>query len=174
MENQKLGETGQNVTNWNEIFEYRDGELYWKIRRHSIKIGTLAGYFCGGYRAVRFKGLQFYSHRIIYEMHFGKIPEGFEIDHIDTNPLNNKVENLRVATRSDNVRNIKTPSHNTSGVKGVYWNKDAKKWCAQIGVEGKRKFIGYFSNIEDAAIAYNKKALALFGEFAYQNRLTNE
>lgn len=71
-------------------------------------------------------------------------------DHIDRNPLNNLEKNLRIVTPSKNVFNSGLYKHNRSGVKGVHWNKQTRRWQARIEVNGKVKHLGYFTNIEDA------------------------
>jgi hypothetical protein len=91
------------------------------------------------------------------------------VDHINHDRLDNRKENLRVCIHAENIRNQLTRSTNTSGYKGVTWHKKYKRWQAQIGYNGKVITIGRFKNKKDAALAYNKKALELFGEFAYLN-----
>jgi hypothetical protein len=97
------------MTDYNEIFEYRDGKLFWKIRpANCIQIGDEASansIDTDGYKVLGFKGKTLKQHRIIWEMHNGKIPEGMQIDHIDRNRPNNLIENLRLATPSENRRN---------------------------------------------------------------------
>lgn len=98
-----------------------------------------------------------------------------EVDHIDHNGLNNRRNNLRVATHSQNAQNrVISPLCNTSGHKGVVWHKRHAKWQAQIKIYGKIKHLGYFERIEDAVVAYNKAAAETFGEFANPNRLPME
>jgi hypothetical protein len=91
------------------------------------------------------------------------------IDHKDLNGLNNQRDNLRVCTSSQNLQNAPRKSNNTSGFKGVSWNKEKKRWVAKTKFNGKYVFIGRFRKKEDAARAYDKKALELFGEFARTN-----
>lgn len=92
------------------------------------------------------------------------------IDHINHNTLDNRKENLRVCDSRENSYNQTiTRSNNTSGYKGVTWDKTLKKWIAYIHVNYKKLHIGCFENKEDAARAYNEKALFYFGEFAFLN-----
>lgn len=91
-------------------------------------------------------------------------PSDLVVDHIDGNGLNNTRANLRLCTRSENLRNI-----HKNTVKGVGWYSRDSKWHAQICFNNKRIFIGYFENKLDAAIAYNNKAKELFGDFANLN-----
>jgi hypothetical protein len=107
-------------------------------------------------------------HRVILA-HYGVDYRGKDIDHIDGNGLNNQLSNLRVVSRSENNVNSDKPQNNTSGFKGVYPHSTADKWCAQIGVNGKRNYLGYFDTPIEAAKAYNDAALEHFGEFARLN-----
>jgi hypothetical protein len=96
-------------------------------------------------------------------------PEGFEIDHINGNGLDNRRSgekgNLRVATKAQNGRNQRLFSSNTSGYKGVSFHKQASKWDARIMVDGKSRRLGLFSTPKDAAAAYAKASAELHGEF---------
>lgn len=91
---------------------------------------------------------------------------GYDVDHIDGNGLNNRRDNLRVATRAGNKRNSRRPSNNTSGYKGVSWRKRESLWTASICCNGKQMHLGYFSSAEDAHDAYAKAATFYFGAFA--------
>ena len=93
-------------------------------------------------------------------------PDGMETDHINCNKLDNRKENLRFCNRSQNEANRFKYNNNTSGRKGICWNKDRQKWVAQIQVNGKGVYLGRFTDIEDAAKAYEKAATEYFGEFA--------
>jgi len=93
------------------------------------------------------------------------------IDHKDNNGLNNQKENLRKATVQQNAMNTKSYKNSTSKYKGVSWKKDKGKWRAVIMFNGKQVFIGYFTSDSMAAIAYNEKAVVLFGPFAKLNQI---
>jgi hypothetical protein len=93
-------------------------------------------------------------------------PDGFHTDHINGNTLDNRKDNLRTATASQNQGNTNKRVNNTSGFKGVSWSKRANKWVAQIRCNNQQLYLGLFDNLQEAAIAYNNKALELFGEFA--------
>ncbi len=99
-------------------------------------------------------------------------PVGLQVDHkgLD-NTLDNRRSNLRLATKSENMRNRSTQVNNKSGYKGVSWSKQNKKWYAWIGVNGKTIPIGHFDDIRIAAKAYNEKAKELHGEFARLNQI---
>lgn len=107
------------------------------------------------------ESVSFLMHRVLISA-----PDGMQVDHIDGDGLNNRRSNLRLATHSQNGKNQKTPSNNTSGIKGVKWDKERKKWYASIKIEKKSKFIGRFNRIDEAQQAYREAALELFGEFA--------
>lgn len=93
------------------------------------------------------------------------------IDHKDGNTLNNRKSNLRFCNTRENNRNSKLPKNNTSGYKGVSWNKNIRKWTADIMVNYKHIYLGSFNNRIDAAMAYNEAALKYFGEYAKVNDL---
>ena len=101
----------------------------------------------------------------MHHLIIGKPPEGFVTDHRNTNGLDNQKENLRHITQAQNVMNKKAQSNNTSGFKGVYWHKAGQKWCAEIKAEGKRVRLGLFSDVQEAANAYNAASKRLHGEF---------
>lgn len=114
-------------------------------------------------------------HAAIIELSGQTIQNGYEIDHKDCNPLNNLEINLRICTYAENAQNQKIRSNNTSGQTGVSWSKSVKKWLAQIMVNGRYKYLGYFDNIEDATKAYNAAAIKYHGEFAnIQNKSITE
>ena len=108
------------------------------------------------------KGSRLSMHRIIINA-----KKGEQVDHINRNGLDNRRENLRLCSHSQNQINRPQQKNNTSGYKGVYLFK--KKWRACIKIKGKLLYLGYFSDKKEAAETYNKKAKELFGEFAYQN-----
>lgn len=106
----------------------------------------------------------FIMHRVILNA-----PEGIEVDHRDKNGLNNLISNIRLATTSQNQCNRGKASNNKSGFKGVSWEKKARKWRAEIAINGKNFSLGNFNRKSHAILAYNEAALRLHGEFAYQN-----
>jgi hypothetical protein len=151
----------------NELFEYSDGVLYWKVARcnNRIKAGDRAGRLSWqGYWETGINGKKYGNHRLIFLMKNGYLPS--LIDHIDGNPKNNLIENLREATYEQNNHNAKLHIGNTSGVKGVHWHKRSKKWLARVGVSGRRTHVGYYSTIEEASKAVQEAREKLHGEFA--------
>ena len=139
--------------NWAYVFEYDpEGFIIW-IDPPSLAVapGTKVTYVSsGGYRQVKYKGVTYTVSRIIWEIHHGPIPDGLEIDHIDRDRTNDKIDNLRLATRAENLANKGDYSNNTSGYKGVNFNKTVGKWQARANTSGKRISLGYFETIEEA------------------------
>ncbi len=118
------------------------------------------------YKKVCINGKYYREHRLIWEQHYGKIPAGMDIDHINQDKSDNRIENLRLATRSQNKANSKKHSDNKSGYKGVTYYKKYNKWMAQISHHYKKKTIGYFDTPEEAYEAYKKTAEEIFGKYA--------
>lgn len=110
--------------------------------------------------------INIYMHQILMP----KI-DGFVIDHIDGNGLNNSFVNLRYATLSQNSMNQKIRSDNSSGHKGVCWVKSKNKWLAKISVNGKQMNLGLFDTIEEAVSVRLKKEEEVFNEFSYLKRI---
>jgi hypothetical protein len=106
------------------------------------------------------------AHRVVFALVNGLDPGFKEVDHIDRNPLNNKAENLRIATRSENARNKGIPANNASGKKGVTWCKRTKRWMAQIGHCKKTVFLGRFKSFGDAVAARDHASKKLHESFA--------
>lgn len=156
-----------------ELFTYKNGFLYWKnINKHchNRKNGDKAGSLNkSGYYQIGINNKRYFTHRIIYLYHYRYLPK--KIDHIDNNPSNNNIENLRKVTQSQNCMNRKPHKNRSSKYKGVCWHKASNKWIAQICINYKIIYLGLFINKIDAAIAYNKKAKELFGEFANLNEV---
>lgn len=98
-----------------------------------------------------------------------KISKGEVIDHVNGNPLDNRRENLRICKIGLNMKNCKKYKNNKTGFMGVYYYKRLGKWTASIQSDGKRHHLGTFDNPEDAAIAYDERAIKLHGEFATLN-----
>ncbi|HFI6433393.1 TPA: HNH endonuclease signature motif containing protein [Escherichia coli] len=139
------------MMNWHEWFCYNGINLIWKKSRGRMKAGSIAG--CPndtGRIRVRLFGRWYKAHRIIWEMHNGPIPEGYEIDHLDHDPSNNRLNNFRLVLGKENAKNRPKNKNNTSGYIGVYWDKERKKWYSQIWVNYKCITLGRFDRMEDA------------------------
>lgn len=100
-------------------------------------------------------------HRVI-----ANTPDGMDTDHVDGNGLNNKRSNLRNSTRSENLCNTSAKPNNSSGFKGVSWEKRYNRWRALIKKNGKSYHLGLYKTPEDAFMAYCKAAIVFHGDFA--------
>lgn len=152
----------------NILFEYSEGQLYWKINKSfRVKMGDKAGkQNAFGYIQIKIDRKDYYAHRIVWVMHNGSIPKGMFIDHIDNDKSNNRISNLRLATKSQNGCNKPKNKNNTSGFKGVSFHKGIGKYVAQIKVNNKGKSLGAYNTAEDAALAYQKESSIIHKEFA--------
>lgn len=143
------------------------GEFRWRAPRKSIRVGDLAGKIVSGtgYRSIKIDGRQYLAHRLAWLYINGVWPSEF-IDHINGSKDDNRWANLREATRTQNAANQGVSRANRSGYKGVHWHINMSKWVAAIKVHGRRKHLGYFDKIEDAAHAYAVAAPKFHGKFA--------
>ena len=148
-----------------ELFDYQDGYLIRKKNSGPALAGQIAGHLSSNnYCYVSINNKRHLVHRVIFLWNHGYLPDN--VDHIDRNKKNNKIENLRPATKSQNAINSKTRSSNTSGFRGVYWNKKRFKWHARIRVDYRTKHLGYFDSLEEASQKYEEACKAYFGEFS--------
>lgn len=134
-------------------YEQESGLFYWAQDVGAwgrIKKGTPAGYTrTDGRVVIRLDNVLRYAHHLVFELEDG-IPEGYEVDHIDCNPNNNKRDNLRLVTSSQNSYNLRKTSKNTSGVKGVHWNKATSSYRVRFRVNGVFIHFGMFKTLEEA------------------------
>lgn len=156
---------------WSDVFEYDEtcpSCLRWRINPSpSAPAGGRAGALnTKRYWQVRYNRKNYQVHRIIWEMFNGPIPYRNEIDHINMNKSDNRLCNLRLATSSNNQHNRLKYRNNTSGYKGVSWFPPEGKWRARITLNGKLRFLGYFTSAETAHAAYCRAAASLHKEFA--------
>lgn len=114
-----------------------------------------------GYMKIQIDGTKWLCHHLAWLYVNGCMPQE-EIDHINGDPSDNRIANLRLATRQENNKNQKRRLDNKSGVTGVCWSKQRRKWVARINVNGKRIYIGFFDEIGEAALA-RKNAERLYG-----------
>lgn len=117
-----------------------------------------------GYRVGSVNGQMLKAHRVAFALMTGRWPVS-EIDHINGDPSDNRWENLREATRAENCKNISIKRSNTSGAKGVHFEKRRQLWRADIYSNGQAKHIGYFSTVTEASAAYEAYAKIAHGEF---------
>jgi len=135
-------------------YEYRDGHLYYKVAvSKKIKPGTKAGHEnLNWYSGIRICNKHYKLHRIIFLYHNKYLPK--LVDHINQIKNDNRIENLREATHTENHLNTKKHSDNNSGYKGVSWNKNHQKWQARICVDKKQIWLGLHPTPELAYEAY--------------------
>lgn len=136
------------------------GSWYWANKK-----GSKYGY-AEMTKRIEGKKIHFKLHRIIMNAQKGE-----QIDHINGDSLDNRRENLRICTQSQNNANRRILSTNNSGYRGVSWSETAQMWRATIKKDGLQKHIGYFPDKKTAARIYNIEAMELFGEFAVLNIL---
>ena len=141
-------------------FKYEDDKLYRKLKTKWCCCNDLK--LCGRYIQISINKKSYYLHRVIYK-YFNEdwditdSSRDNQIDHIDINPTNNKIENLRVVNHSMNMRNKNKFKNSSSKYKGVSWYKITNKWLSQIRINGKIKHLGYFDNEGEAYECYKKK-----------------
>ena len=152
-----------------ELLDYdpEAGKLTWKVQTSSR---ALAGEEAGslesrGYRQIRIRGVRYPAHRLAWYYIYGVEPKEY-LDHINGERDNNRLENLREATHAQNLRNRGKLPNNTSGFKGVHWDRRDKKFVAKCRVNGKRHHLGYHDTAEAAHEAYKAFATKEHGAFA--------
>ena len=142
------------------------GVFIWRMDRgRTARAGHKAGWVNqDGYIRIETLGAAMMAHRLAWFVTYGMWPKE-ELDHINCNRADNRLVNLREATRAENTRNARTPVRNTSGFKGVSFHKRMGKWQAQIQ-NGKVIFLGYYDSPEEAHQAYVMAASRFHGDFA--------
>lgn len=163
-------------TTLKKLFDYQDGRLYWKEARGNVSIGQQAGTVNGiGYRQITIDKKIHLEHRLIFLYHHGHLPNlPRVIDHIDRNPQNNTIENLRIITHRKNLQRAGKGKRGSSEFKGVSWNQKQQKWLAYIYDNGKNRYLGSFESESEAAESYNSAVLSTFGEMAFMNDIREE
>lgn len=139
-----------NMETLNLLFEFKDGVLYNKPDRpYPAKAGQPVGYEIVGYQFVEVKRQKYAVHRIAFYMQHGWVPD--EIDHINGNGMDNRIQNLRPATTAQNAQNRSLLITNTTGYKGVRTHKRSNRFQAQMKINGKQRHLGTFDTKELAA-----------------------
>lgn len=146
------------------------GCFTWLVnRRGGARAGCRAGYaHPEDHRvAIGVDGRLYRAYRLAWFYMTGEWPPvGYEVEHKDTNSLNDSWDNLRLATRSQNAANARRRAKNTTGFKGVTYDPRRKKYAGQIGYGRKTYFLGYHDTPEAAHVAYCREAKRLYGEYA--------
>lgn len=132
------------------------GWFRWRVSRGTRRAGSLAGTYSQGYIRVKLLGAQYMAHRLAWLYVNGNLPTT-EIDHINRVRNDNRIENLRLATHSQNTRNANIRIDNKTGVRGVSWHKQSRSWCAYAHDGHKRVSLGYHKTF-DAAVEARTKA----------------
>lgn len=148
-------------------YEPETGKLFWrKAPRRGIAANTEAGKLSKGHLRITYKGVSYAAHRVAWVCVYGNLSEDVEVDHKNLVRSDNRMDNLRLANRTGNNANQAKRDGFTSKYKGVSWNKNAKKWCAQISIGNITRPLGRYGNELDAHRAYVMAATAAYGEFA--------
>jgi len=151
-----------------ELLNYdpTSGVLTWKkANSNRVKVGAVAGTLdSNGYITIGIDGVHVKGHWLAWLFVYRQAPSA-DIDHINRIRNDNRISNLRLATRSENNANRPALAKSKSGIKGVSWDKEKRKWAAFIRKDYKTIALGRFNKIEDAAEAYRKKAAELYGDF---------
>lgn len=152
-------------TDFHTMFRYdtNTGELFNRVRRNarSREFSRVGWVNDSGYLITTIAGKKFRVHHIVWAMHFGCIPDGQEIDHINRVRHDNRIENLRLATRHEQNLNLSKRA-SKSEVTGVVFNAKDKRWQAQIGFNGKHIYLGQFKE-KSSAISARKLAEIRYG-----------
>jgi hypothetical protein len=164
--------------NFHDLLQYRasDGALIWKQRNGMPSWNArFAGKVAGAIvtrrdgmphcTTIRVHRIPFLAHRVVWQMFGNDVPDGYRIDHIDGNPHNNRIENLRLATNSQNLHNRPATRSSSTGIKGVYAVRG--RYISKIKIRYKSISLGTFDTKGMAASAYAKASLRLMGKHSY-------
>jgi hypothetical protein len=155
------------ATNLSELLAYENGNLFWKHRENAMPRWNTR--YAGkqaftadrqGYKTGSIHNRVYQAHRVIWAMHHGRWPQG-QIDHINGDRSDNRIENLREVDAFLNSQNAKRRADNTSGTAGVTFFKGRNQWTARICVNGRKHHLGYFPSAEDAAAARKEAEIKL-------------
>lgn len=166
--NIKSGEEMLTQSELKSLFHYcEESGIFTRIKTTSSRAiaGDIAGYVdSAGYLQIRIGKTLHRAHRLAWLYVYGYFP-AHHVDHINRNPSDNRIANLREATASENLRNTAVPVSNTSGYKGVTFSKAANKWMARCTVNRKDNYLGLFATAELASAAYEEFAKNAHGDF---------
>ena len=140
------------------LFSYDGKQLRWRVRPpHSrVKVGSVAGSYDRSYQRIRINGKNYFAHRLVWLYFYGQWPKT-QLDHINGDTMDNRIDNLREVTTQQNQRNCGMSSGNTSGVRGVR-RKQSQNWLADITINRKTKNLGTYKSFNEAVKArYNEE-----------------
>lgn len=151
-------------------YDRTTGSFVWIARlSNRVRVGDPVGRaHARGYVAASIDGVSYYLHRLAWLYEYGVLPTG-EIDHINGDPSDNRIANLRDVTHQQNIHNARGWKRASSSFKGVHYTmepKRRKRWTAQIKVNGVYRYLGRFHTEREAAVAYSDAARAANGVFA--------
>ncbi|ELD7609547.1 HNH endonuclease [Salmonella enterica] len=151
-------------------YDKSTGLFTWNLGNARAKKGSIAGHLHkNGYLRITIDGKQYRAHRLAWFYMTGTMPEGI-IDHVNTVKSDNRWNNLRIATSTENSLNRSISIRNTSGIKGVHWSKEKNKWLVQITVSGMKFQLGGFKDIELANLVIEDARTKYHGEFSNTGR----
>lgn len=146
------------------LYNPGSGNFTWQVHRQAVKCGSIAGCLRpSGYRHIKINQQYYMAHRLAWFYVYGIWPE-LDVDHINGVRSDNRIENLRLATKSQNSANRR--AQNPSGLKGISFIGKLGKWQASIKINDKSTYLGLFASAEEASAAYFSKAREIHGEFA--------
>jgi hypothetical protein len=149
-----------------QLFEYRDGRLFWKVSPgYAVKAGMEAGTTAhNGYKVIAYQGRVYRAHHVVYAMFNGECDD--LIDHINGDRQDNRPENLRIATESQNQWNRRLNANNKTGHKNVKWIQRLKKYAVTLNVKKKCVHVGVFADLELAGLVAAEARDLYHGKFA--------
>jgi hypothetical protein len=148
-------------------YNQETGQFHWRVNRCGMAAGDIAGSIdCGHkYRRIKINERLYLAHRLAW-FYINKQWPVNQIDHIDRDRSNNRISNLREATHGENMRNKPVYKNSKTGIKGVHWHKQHRKYIVSIQVNGRSKHIGLFTSLESAANARKAAAQETHKQFA--------
>lgn len=159
---------GMNQSRVRDLLDYdrHTGGLLWRVSRGSVRAGQRAGTVKrDGYRRVMIDGREWPEAHVVWLWVHGTLPP-LQVDHINLNKADNRIDNLRLATCSQQQANTRPSKRNKHGCKGLKWRADRRKWRVDIYVNGCAKTVGHYTHKPDAIAAYALAARKHFGDFA--------
>lgn len=149
-----------------QLFHYENGKLFWKVRANSqTNIGKEAGAVVSGYRRFDYNKRKYRTHNIVWIWHGNTIPPNYIIDHINNISTDNRIENLRLATHSQNMMNACISKRNTSGEKHISFNTKRQHWKVNIRKDNKYYVSKGYKTKEECIPIRDAMLEELHGEF---------